>query len=81
MARARCDRAMSGASAGPGRYAYYACANKKMARARCDQQIFHRREALEEVVLGHLGQYSDPAMVRELLEVRVREEMGSFRKE
>ena len=41
-----CGGAMSGASAGPGRYAYYVCANKKMARARCDQQIFHRREAL-----------------------------------
>jgi len=64
---------MSGASAGPGRYAYYVCANKKMARARCDQQIHHRREALEEAILGHLGQYSDPAMVRELLEAQGRE--------
>ncbi len=64
---------MSGASAGPGRYAYYVCANKKMARARCDQQIFHRREALEEAILGHLGQYSDPATVREFLEAQGQE--------
>ena len=68
-----CGGAMSGASSGPGRYAYYVCANRKMARARCDQQIYHRREILEEAILGHLGQYSDPGMVRELLEAQGQE--------
>ena len=39
-----------------------------MARARCDQAVSHRKEALEEAILGGRGQYSDPEMVRTLLE-------------
>ena len=65
-----CGGAMAGASSGPGRHAYYVCCNRKMARALCDQQVSHRREPLEEAILEHLGQYSDPDMVRELLEAQ-----------
>ena len=44
-----------------------------MARALCDQGTPHRREALEEAILDHLGQYSDPDMVRQLLERQVQD--------
>ncbi len=44
-----------------------------MARALCDQANSHRKEALEEAILGHLGQYSDPEMVRELLQAQGQE--------
>ena len=68
-----CGGAMAGASNGPKKHTYYVCCNRKMARALCDQQISHRKEALEEAILGHLGQYSDPELVRELLEAQVHE--------
>ncbi len=58
---------MSGASAGPGRYKYYKCANRQMSRARCDEAVAHRREHLETAVLEYLGQYADPDLARELL--------------
>ena len=64
---------MAGAASGPGKFKYYVCTNKKGSQARCDQARSHRREALEEAVLGHLGQYSDPDMVRELLEAQWQE--------
>ena len=64
---------MSGASSGPNRHSYYVCTNKKMARALCDKQVSHRRAALEEAILDHLGQYSEPDMVRELLESQGQE--------
>ena len=63
-----CGGAMAGSSKGPNKRAYYVCCNRKMARALCDQAVSHRKEALEEAILGHLGQYSDPEMVRTLLE-------------
>jgi hypothetical protein len=44
-----------------------------MARALCDQRGSHRKELLEEAILGHLGQYSDPDRVRELLEAQGQE--------
>ncbi len=44
-----------------------------MARALCDQAISHRKEALEEAILAHLGQYSDPTMVHELLQAQGQE--------
>lgn len=68
-----CQGAMAGAASGPGKFKYYVCTNKKGSQARCDQARSHRREALEEAVLGHLGQYSDPDMVRELLEAQGQE--------
>ena len=63
-----CGGAMTGSSNGPNRHPYYVCTQKKMARALCDQAVSHRKEALEEAILSHLAQYSDPEMVRELLE-------------
>ena len=63
-----CGGAMAGSSKGPNKHSYYVCCNRKMARALCDQAVSHRKEALEEAILGHLGQYSDPEMVRELLQ-------------
>ena len=63
-----CKGAMSGASKGPKAYKYYVCCNKKMAKALCEEGGSHRKEALEEAILDHLGQYSDPELVRELLE-------------
>ncbi len=68
-----CGGAMSGASAGPGRYKYYKCANRQMSRARCDEAVAHRREHLETSVLEFLGQYTDPAVVQELLDVQGQE--------
>ena len=68
-----CGGAMAGASKGPKKHTYYVCCNRKMARALCDQAVSHRKEALEEAILGHLGQYSDPEMVRELLEAQGQE--------
>lgn len=68
----RCGGAMSGASKGPGKPRQYVCANWKMSRARCEGNT-HHREPLEEAILAHLGRYSDPAMVRELLESQVLE--------
>ena len=68
-----CGGAMSGASAGPGRYKYYKCANRQMSRARCDEAVAHRREHLETSVLEFLGQYTDPAAVQGLLNVQGQE--------
>ena len=64
---AHCGGAMAGSSKGPKKYQYYVCCNRKMAQALCGDQISHRKEALEGAVLIFLGQYSDPARVRELL--------------
>ena len=66
-----CQGAMSGAS--NGKHRYYVCCNHKMAAALCEQGSPHRKEALEETILNHLGQYSDPDMVRQLLEVQGQE--------
>lgn len=68
-----CQGAITGSSSGPNRHRYYVCTNKKMARALCDQQISHRKEGLEEAILNHIGQYSDPEMVRQLLESQGKE--------
>jgi site-specific DNA recombinase len=68
-----CQGAMAGASKGPRKYKYYVCCNRKMARALCELGGSHRKEALEEAILDHLGQYSDPALVRELLEAQGQE--------
>lgn len=69
-----CGGAMTGASKGQNKYSYYVCGNRKMARDRCDHSGSHRKEALEEAILGHLGQYSDPELVRALLEEQGKKE-------
>ena len=43
-----------------------------MSRARCEGNT-HHREPLEAAILEHLGKYSDPDMVRELLEAQGQE--------
>ncbi|MBF8267425.1 MAG: Resolvase domain protein [Dehalococcoidia bacterium] len=48
-------------------YNYYLCAQSKKARALCAYSVYHRKEPLEAAILEHLGQYSDPDKVRELL--------------
>jgi hypothetical protein len=45
----------------------------KQAKAICDQGRAHRIEVLEAAILEHLGQYSDPDRVRELLEAQGQE--------
>ena len=66
-----CGAAMSGEN--KGKHRYYTCTGRKMARELCSEGRNHRREALEEAILNHLGQYSDPDMVRELLEAQGQE--------
>ena len=66
-----CQGAMSGAS--NGKHRYYVCCNHKMAAALCEQGSPHRQEALEEAILDHLGRYSDPEVVRQLLEAQGQE--------
>jgi len=68
----RCGGAMAGASKGPGKPRLYVCANWKMSRARCEGNS-HHRDPLEEAILEHLGQYSDPDTVRRLLEAQGQE--------
>ena len=68
-----CGGAMAGSSKGPNKYQYYVCCNRKMASALCDQSISHRKDPLEAAILEHLGQYSDPEMVRDLLEAHVQD--------
>jgi site-specific DNA recombinase len=68
-----CQGAMAGASKGPGKYEYYVCCGRKMAKALCDQARSHRRDALEGAILEHLGQYDDPDRVRELLQAQGQE--------
>ena len=63
-----CGGAMAGASKGPNKHRYYECCNRKMAGALCNQAVSHRKDALEAAILEHLGQYTDPEIVRDLLE-------------
>ena len=67
-----CGGAMAGSSKGPGKPRFYICANSKMSKARCEGNS-HHREPLEEAILAHLGQYSDPEIVRQLLEAQGQE--------
>jgi hypothetical protein len=61
---------MTGVTKGPRIYRYYVCCNRKTARALCELGGSHRKEALEKAILDHLGQYSDPDKVRELLQAQ-----------
>ena len=62
---------MSGAS--KGKHRYYLCSGRQMSSALCTEGKNHRQDALEEAILGHLGQYSDPDVVRQLLEAQGQE--------
>ena len=66
-----CGGAMAGTSKGQeGKYRYYFCANRKMAAAYCAESVSYRKERLEAAVLEYLGQYADPAIVREMLQAQ-----------
>jgi site-specific DNA recombinase len=45
----------------------YVCANARRGRALCDDIRYHSARKLEEAVLEHLNQYSDPERVRALV--------------
>ncbi len=66
-----CGAAMSGEN--KGKHRYYTCTGRKMARELCSEGRNHRQGALEEAILEHLNQYSDPDMVRELLDAQGQE--------
>ncbi|MCI0781125.1 MAG: recombinase family protein [Chloroflexi bacterium] len=66
-----CGAAMSGAS--KGKYRYYLCTGRQMSAALCTDGKNHRQDALEEAILDYLGQYSDPDVVRQLLEAQGQE--------
>ena len=56
---------MAGSS--KGKYRYYLCTGRQMSAALCGEGRNHRQDALEEAILDHLGRYSDPVVVRQLL--------------
>ncbi len=60
-----CGGPMGGTSPGPKQY--YLCRYHKKASARCEERNSHKLAELEDAILEHLGQYSDPKRVRELL--------------
>jgi len=55
---------------GEKREAEYYCRNHKSAKALCPYNNGHVVHRLETAVLDFLGQYSDPAKVRELLQAQ-----------
>lgn len=63
-----CGGAMSGEN--KGKHRYYSCTGRKMAGALCSEARSHRQAELETAILEHLGQYVDPARVRELLDAQ-----------
>ena len=67
-----CGGAMAGDAKG-GKYKYYTCTWRKKARDFCLGSRNHRQKSLEDAVLEHLSQYSDPDMVMELLEAQGQE--------
>jgi len=54
-------------------YRYYRCSWYAKARDFCADAKSHRQKSLEDAVLEHLSQYSDPEMVMELLEAQGQE--------
>ena len=54
-------------------YRYYRCSWYAKARDFCADARSHRQKSLEDAVLEHLSQYSDPEMVMELLEAQGQE--------
>ena len=67
-----CGGAMQGYSKGKD-YRYYRCSWYAKARDFCSEARSHRQKSLEDAVLEHLSQYSDPEMVMELLEAQGQE--------
>jgi len=54
-------------------YRYYRCSWYAKARDFCADAKSHRQKPLEDAVLEHLSQYSDPEMVMELLDAQGQE--------
>ncbi len=67
-----CGGAMTGYKKGKD-YRYYRCSWYAKARDFCADARSHRQKSLEDAVLEHLSQYSDPEMVMELLEAQGQE--------
>jgi len=63
---------MTGGTKSKG-YNYYRCSWYKKARDFCSESMGHRQKSLEDAILEHLGQYSDPEMVMELLNAQGQE--------
>ncbi|MDD5094651.1 MAG: zinc ribbon domain-containing protein [Dehalococcoidia bacterium] len=61
---------MIGKIARTSKYTYrcYYCANAQKSRAKCSFYNGHVADKLEKAVLDYLGQFSDPAKVKELVE-------------
>ena len=57
------------------RYAKYYCSRAQTSRARCTFYNGHTAAKLEGAILEHLGQYSDPKKVRELLDASEKREI------
>ena len=57
------------------RYRNYWCSNARNSRARCAYYNGHAAPKLEAAILEHLGQYSDPKKVRELLDASEKREV------
>ncbi len=67
-----CGGAMTGYKKGKD-YRYYRCSWYAKARDFCADARSHRQKSLEDAVLEHLSQYSDPEMVMELLNAQGQE--------
>jgi len=67
-----CGGAMQGYSKGKD-YRYYRCSWYAKARDFCPEGKHHRQRSLEDAILEHLGQYSDPEAVMGLLEQQAQE--------
>ena len=67
-----CGGAMTGYKKGTD-YRYYRCSWYAKAKDFCADARSHRQKSLEDAVLEHLSQYSDPEMVMELLEAQGQE--------
>jgi site-specific DNA recombinase len=67
-----CGGPMGGSASGK-RHKYYVCTRNKSAEDRCGERNPHRKDALEDAILEHLGQYTDSETVRELLQAQGEE--------
>ena len=56
-------------------YRNYYCTTAMTSRARCAYYNGHATGKLEAAILEHLGQYSDPKKVRELLDASEKQEI------
>ena len=67
-----CGGAMAAGERSKG-YTYYRCSWYKKARDFCSVSMGHRQKPLEDAIVEHLGQYSDPEAVMGLLEQQGQE--------